>query len=488
MSRHTAYRFNLTHKAILATVLGFGTINAQAISLGQPTIQSGQNEPLSATIDVSGIDANQFEASIASNAIYAQMGLTQSADISVQFVRTSDTSGKLILTSTRPITTPFADVVLNLHNKDEQILEAQTLLMPMSHGSQTPDYDTPIIAQDDHQNLPIASGHESADDHAFTIPEPASIQTPVQTDGNSPSPYAPMLAENNTDQALSGKAPRGTNNQLEVLTGEITRKIYPKGMAPTTSSEHGKLPISIALPDDAMDEHELAKKRKSGQPKPHEDEGDDAHPESAGATYVVQSGDTLWSIARHIAKVNNLSIDSVMTALHEQNPDAFDGGKMNRLKANVPLSIPAYDVIPSQKAIEEAISAKRSSGSGGKVKSARTTTHTKASASKKPTRPKTVTKPLPRPQVTLVTPSQSGASTGGDVKASKPAPSQPTSVAVGGDDLINTLKSTRNQTAQTAKRVNGLNQELSTASHKLQLQNQKLAELEARLKALKDKQ
>lgn len=160
---------------------------------------------------------------------------------------------------------------------------------------------------------------------------------------------------------------------------------------------------------------------------------------------------------------------------------------MNRLKANVPLSIPAYDVIPSQKAIEEAISAKRSSG-GSKAKSTRTTTHTKASASKKPIRPKTVTKPLPRPQVTLVTPSQSGASTGGDVKASKPAPSQTTSVAVGGDDLINTLKSTRNQTAQTAKRVNGLNQELSTASHKLQLQNQKLAELEARLKALKDKQ
>lgn len=484
MSRHTAYRFNLTHKAILATVLGFGTINAQAISLGQPAIQSGQNEPLSATIDISGIDANQFEASIASNTIYAQMGLTQSADINVQFVRTSESSGKLILTSTKPITTPFADIVLNLHNKDEQIIEAQTLLMPMSHGGDNPEYDTPIIAQDDHQDLPIASGHESLEeDNAFVIPEPASIQMPIQTDGQSP--YAPMLAEHNTDKALSGKAPRGTNNQLEILTGEITRKIYPKGMAPTSPSSEHDLPMSIALPDDAMDEHELAKKSKTKQPKRLQDNDD--HPENSGATYVVQSGDTLWSIARQIAKANNLSIDSVMTALHEQNPDAFDGGKMNRLKANVALSIPAYDVIPSQKAIQEAISAKRSGNS--KAKTARTT-NTKVSANKKPTRPKTVTKPLPRPQVTLVTPSQSGTSTGSDVvKASKPTPNQPTSVAVGGDDqLINTLKNTRSQTAQTAQRVNGLNQELSTASHKLQLQNQKLAELEARLKALKDKQ
>lgn len=488
MSRHTAYRFNLTHKAILATVLGFGTINAQAISLGQPAIQSGQNEPLSATIDVSGIDANQFEASIASNAIYAQMGLTQSADISVQFVRTSDTSGKLILTSTKPIATPFADIVLNLHNKDEQIIEAQTLLMPMSHSNDSPDNDMPIIAQNEHQDLPIASGHEALDDnYAFTIPEPASIQTPIQTDGLS-SPYAPMLAEHNTDKALSGKAPRGTNNQLEILTGEITRKIYPKGMAPTPPSPvEGELPMSIALYDDAMDEHELAKKRKPEQPK-HHPEDDDQMPESSGATYVVQSGDTLWSIARQIAKVNNLSIDSVMTALHEQNPDAFDGGKMNRLKANVPLSIPAYEVIPSQKAIEEAISAKRANSN--KAKSTRTTNVKVNANSKKPTRPKTITKPLPKPQVTLVTPTQSGTSVGSSTKVSaKPVESQPVSVAVGNDDqLVNTLKSTRNQTAQTAKRVNGLNQELSTANHKLQLQNQKLAELEARLKALKDKQ
>ena len=318
MSRHTAYRFNLTHKAILATVLGFGTINAQAISLGQPAIQSGQNEPLSATIDVSGIDANQFEASVASNAIYAQMGLTQSADISVQFVRTSDTSGKIIL--------------------------------------------------------------------------------------------------------------------------------------------------------------------------PQTDESDDETPQGTGATYVVQSGDTLWSIARQIAKANNLSIDSVMTALHKQNPDAFDGGKMNRLKTNASLAIPAYEVIPSQQAIQEAILAKRASN----TKPTRTTAHTKASASsaKKATRPKTVTKPLPRPQVTLVTPAQSGVATGADSKATaKPASTQPVSVAVGNDDqLLNTLKNTRAQTAQTASRVNGLNQELSTASHKLQLQNQKLAELEARLKALKEKQ
>lgn len=55
------------------------------------------------------------------------------------------------------------------------------------------------------------------------------------------------------------------------------------------------------------------------------------------------------------------------------------------------------------------------------------------------------------------------------------------------DTLITALQNTRVQAAQKARRLNTLNQELSSAAQKLQLQNQKLAELEARLKALKNK-
>lgn len=55
-------------------------------------------------------------------------------------------------------------------------------------------------------------------------------------------------------------------------------------------------------------------------------------------------------------------------------------------------------------------------------------------------------------------------------------------------NLAGTLKNTRQQTATNAKRVNSLNEELSSAARKVQLQNQRLAELENRLKNLKDKQ
>lgn len=88
-------------------------------------------------------------------------------------------------------------------------------------------------------------------------------------------------------------------------------------------------------------------------------------------------------------------------------------------------------------------------------------------------------KPLPRPQVTLVTPTQNTQLSTNETGVSTQA---------GNGQLVNALKNTRNQAVQSAKRVNGLNEELSSAAQKLELQNQKLADLEARLRALKDKQ
>lgn len=479
MSRHTAYRFNLTHKAILATVMGFGTLNAQAISLGQPAIQSEQHEPLSATITVSNIDANQFEASIASSSVYAQMGLSHTAGIQARFIRTSDTSGKILLTSSEPISTPFADIVLNLSNKGEQVIEPQTLLMPLPKEG---NIANALVTADTEQNLPVVStlpvvvqdmsvsdDSEYSEYHVATQPE---IEPPLSTH-NRVVPFAPIVTDQNKE-VLSSITPEGANTQLQVLTEQITRKIYPAGLAPKYSNEELRNNTPFEKPATPF---ETAQTKKPTPPMAKNNLNASAGGnDNTGASYVVQSGDNLWSIANQIAKANNMSVEEVMRALHKQNPDAFHNGKMSQLKANATLSIPNYEVIPSQKAIQEAISARRHTAPT-QTKPSRTSYTKAVSANANNSRPRTVAKPLPKPQVTLVTPSQSGEATGGQVR---------TETKSNGDQLVGTLKDTRNQTAQTARRVNGLNQELSSVTQKLQIQNQKLAELEARLKALKE--
>lgn len=513
MTRHTAYRFNLTQKAILATVaFGFGTLNSQAISLGQPAVQSTQHEPLSATIDVSNIDADQFEASIASNSIYAQMGLNQAANIQATFIRTSDTSGKIVLTSSEPISTPFADVVLNLSDKGEQIIEPQTLLVGLpknntaddttsihtptpvanhveetstittvANTSELTEPETLIITQNSEQELPVIDREslvvKDITSEPFSLPEPAPVKIPVQTKPNTQSIYAPILADQ-TKEVLSSLTPEGLNTQFDILTEEITRTIYPKGTAPK-SPKTNTIPTDNSSVDmmatqfDTNNKNTSAQTTKTPPNKP-------SSQQNSGASYVVQSGDNLWSIANQIAKANSMSIDVVMTALHEQNPDAFDDGQMSKLKANATLMIPAYDIIPSQQAIQEAISAKTTITPQKQTKASKNnnTAAVNANRNRGSSPQKTIVKPLPKPQVTLVTPSQSGEVTGGNTKvASK-----------GHGQLINTLKSTRHQTAENARLVNGLSQELSSSIQKLELQNQKLAELEARLRILKQNQ
>src|SRR5690606_16714270 len=76
-------------------------------------------------------------------------------------------------------------------------------------------------------------------------------------------------------------------------------------------------------------------------------------------TYTVQRNDNLWVIAQQIAEKNNLDVQTVMSEIQAQNPKAFINKNANQLKADAQLSLPKYDVVPSQKKIQTAISEQR---------------------------------------------------------------------------------------------------------------------------------
>jgi len=65
---------------------------------------------------------------------------------------------------------------------------------------------------------------------------------------------------------------------------------------------------------------------------------------AAGGDYRVARGDTLWRIAEELRPDERLSMNQVMLAIYEANPQAFDGN-INRLRANASLSIPSADDI-----------------------------------------------------------------------------------------------------------------------------------------------
>lgn len=517
MSRQTSYRLSVIHQAILATTLGATAFSAHAVNLSQADIQSAQHEPLSATINVSDIDAKNFNAKLASGAIYQQMGLNQNANIQVQFTPTSETTGRIKLSSSAPISAPFTDVVLSLDNNGEQVVKPQTLLMPVSQNTNAiaPDLTTPIlVAAKEEQNLPVVSNLPIDNNNAVISGEPLQVQN------TAPPPLFPEVSDNEASddsaviasstpaventppstaqvaqdssvapqiisqeqKVIASIVPEGSNKQLEVLTEQITQRIYPAGTAPKT-------PLIFDKQDEQQDEQMVAKNNQDTALLTDDEQAqaDIDTQNSVGAVYVVQSGDNLWSIADQIAKANNMDVADVMKELFSQNPDAFNNGKADQLKANVSLAIPSYDVVPSQKAISDAIAASHKSKAKKQqaitAKSKKAKTRSTAATNTKAQARKSTARPLPKPQVTLVTPNQNGQATGSQTRASAPS----STASNGNQDLVTSLKNTRSKTAGNAQRVNSLNQELSSATQKLQLQNKKLAELEARLKALKEK-
>ena len=63
---------------------------------------------------------------------------------------------------------------------------------------------------------------------------------------------------------------------------------------------------------------------------------------AAAGSYTVQRGDNLSSIAGEALQgQDSVSLDQMLVALYRNNPNAFVGGNMNRLKAGVVLKVPS---------------------------------------------------------------------------------------------------------------------------------------------------
>ncbi|WLG14716.1 peptigoglycan-binding protein LysM [Psychrobacter cibarius] len=583
MSCHLSHRLTTVHRAVSMALLcsvGYAALvsSAQAATIGKTVVTSAQHEPLAASIVVSDIRAADFSASLANSTIYQQMGLAQTDSMTVRFKPTSATSGQVFITTSKPVSTPFADVVLNINDKGQRNVIPKTLLMPLN--SRLPiDAPKDIVTGAKKPNLPSVSSNTAkpltvregapppltlspilATTHSSTselvaskLPAP-NIQAPTTTptsQGNNLA-YAPSrldngrlnnvnntlnandnnrnptsrldngrlsangnvttignsnidlnsaknvangtaLVNNNTmpiDNSLSATAV--TDKQLDILNIQVTRQIQP-----SSKSEAGMMTASPIMPTPSDN--------KASTPKASLDTSNTAVatvPSSVtnnasistaartttASQYQVQRNDSLWVIAQQIAQENDLDIQTVMKQIQTQNPDAFINKDAGQLKADAKLSLPSYDVVPSQQKLEAAIKAQRQYS-----RRANTPVVKKAAKapSKKPSetnqvakqRKKTMitkTQTLPKAQFSVLAPGRNGNADG----------TQATSAATTGNglstDILATLKASRQSTAAQAQQLSKTSSALDSYTRKIQLQNQKLAELQARLKKLRN--
>ena len=497
-----------TQKTLLSSVMTFMLIGSAGIShamtVGSTQINSAQYEPLNAVIEIKDINPDDFSAKIADSRVFEQMGLENSNRLNVNFVRTSDSSGKLVITSARPVQNPYQNIVLDLSERGQNTFLPKTLLVATNdvkqldikqaktqvdiqadmsdvsthhnqYNNQYDDYQDYQVTNASQVNLPIS--HVPADsnfDGNMVLDDNVVFDGNVVFDDNIVASSDSALNAGTAKHTLKDDASLLASNTT--LASNRTHSFTTLDEPPIgeLASDHILLnALGVGTTDMTGTATDTMMAQSQPQPTASSTDSlvDANNPETHHRkTYVVQRNDNLWMISNNIAKRNNVSVYQVMKQIQQDNPDAFIDGKASRIIANAQIILPDYEFIPSQNSLEKALAAKREqlaneqTASGGKKSS------TTPSTTKKRYQAKNTAKATNR--VALVAPSITNQS----ANSSNNAPST---------DLVGRLKNTRQSTASTVRSVNGLNHKFSDYAKKLEVQNEKIAQLEAKLKELK---
>ncbi|MDK2776425.1 MAG: tetratricopeptide repeat protein [Pseudomonadota bacterium] len=133
--------------------------------------------------------------------------------------------------------------------------------------------------------------------------------------------------------------------ELNWPSGRVLRE-YTVLLDPPTFAEQEIRPLvntpqgnSITSQTPAQEEYEIEPAQQESHLSRWETEP------AAPGTYKVQPNDTLWEIALQTRTDRSISAQQMMLAIQDQNPDAFIGGNINRLKTHQVLRIPDAEAV-----------------------------------------------------------------------------------------------------------------------------------------------
>ena len=133
MNNRVRWRLGALAGAV-ALLTGLASFQAHALGLGRITVQSALGEPLRAEIDIAEItpeEAASLRAGVASPESFKASGLEYSsalADLRVSVERRANGRSFLRLSSTRPVSEPFVDLVLEANWSSGRVVRDYTML------------------------------------------------------------------------------------------------------------------------------------------------------------------------------------------------------------------------------------------------------------------------------------------------------------------------------------------------------------------------
>lgn len=278
----------------VALLAGLASFDAAALGLGRITVQSALGEPLRAEIDISEInadEANSLRAGVASPDAFKQAGLEYTpavVGLQVSLQKRADGRPFLRLSSTRPVTEPFVDLVLEANWSSGRIVRDYTMLFdpPNLRQAAAPVSPTaPIFSRPAPVPPPPATGmasipyYPTSPPPARVVPAPAAV-APAPVQRPAPPPRPPAVA----------RAP-ASGQQVTVKAGDTAGKIASQNKPANISLDQMLVALLRSNPDAFIGGNINRLKSGAVLDLPSADDAGAMSPGEASRTIVAQSRD-----------------------------------------------------------------------------------------------------------------------------------------------------------------------------------------------------
>ena len=271
----------------IALLGSLASLDAHALALGRLTVMSALGEPLRAEIDITDINAEEtasLKASVASVDAFRAAGLEYTpavAGLQVSLQKRADGRSFLRLSSSRPVTEPFVDLVLDASWSSGRVARDYTML-----------FDPPNLRQSGNSGAPIAPVAPILSRPA-PLPQPPGGRTnvpPPPAAAAQPAPTRPT-ARARTEQA--GPRPKAGpgGQQLVVKPGETAGKIAAQNKPANVSLDQMLLAMLRSNPEAFIAGNINRLKAGAVLDIPSTDEAGAVAASEASRTIVAQSRD-----------------------------------------------------------------------------------------------------------------------------------------------------------------------------------------------------
>ena len=440
-----------------------------AMNVDPIQIQSTTGELLYAEINFRQSNVNEaIDVSLATPEDLMSIGASHRPPGHLNFFtrRNSNGTGVITITSSRPLTESELNIVVKI--KEGNATRLQHIRTPLKRSSPAP---LAAMQRSNEQALtPIMIVNEQ--DIALNLPVSATYQAETPKAIEQQAFEAPLTIKRNTPPALNHQAVTviqtvPSRSAASENTTVITPKVAPAqtNNNPTPTASTATTSATAHQSADPLvqkfAEQQRTKQLTQTQPaaaakKPTQTAAAQAKPNPVTAKpvlnnqHVVQSNESLWTIASRIAVENNRPVAEVMQQIKANNEHAFIQGDANRLRRGATLNLHAQANSKPEKKTGIPKPETASAPQSGKAKYR-----------------------LNQAEMSLVAENQQDSSHG---SAKKNTQSTQTS-----GDLSLKVMTSREKTVKLQRNVTELELALRQKDHRIQLLNARLAELQQQL-------